>query len=191
MAQRFSSPFSLGLGDTPDTQDPRLYNLLSPLYNALIQLQVAFTQYCGVAQRVRGDWATLRPRDTVYPENMHRLYVPASEAIVYGGMVNLYNNAGVLNARNANATNNTKMAHGYCGEAAGTVGGGAVTEVIVLSGLVLTTGLTPGTRYFLSTTNGLITATAPVAAGNIEQVIGFALSATELLFDTSLQWVQH
>lgn len=191
MSSRFNSPITLLLGQFPEVEDPRLFAGLLPLYTAINQIQAGLTQYCGIAQQVSDVWSQLPASRTVFPQNHHRLYVPASEAISYGAMVNLYNNAGTLNARNANATNNTKPCHGYCGEIGGSGGAGAYTEVIVLSGMIITSGLTPGTRYFLSTTNGLITGTAPVAAGNIEQVVGIALSATEFLFDTTLQWVQH
>lgn len=191
MSLGFNSPFKLGIGAQPETSDPRLFAVLTPVYNALLQLQQAITNYAGADQQPSAQWNQLRATDTILAQNAHRLYVPASEAISYGAMTNLYNNAGTLNARNANATNNTKPAYGFCSQAGGTLGAGAYTEVIVLTGLVGTSGLTPGTRYFLSTTNGLITSVAPVAAGNIEQVVGVALSATEFLFNASIQWVQH
>jgi len=41
-------------------------------------------------------------------------------------------------------------------------------------------GLTPGSRYFLDTTSGLITTTAPTGGGNSVVQMGFAKSATEL-----------
>lgn len=41
-------------------------------------------------------------------------------------------------------------------------------------------GLTAGSRYFLSTTAGAITVTAPTAVGESVVEIGVALSATEL-----------
>ena len=191
MPSRFNSPFSLGIGQQPAISDPRLFEQLAPIYNALNRLQQAFTDYTGADQQIVDFWDKLRPTDTILAQNAHRLYLPASEAIVEGGLVNLYNNAGALNARNANATNNTKPCHAYCSQAGGAAGAGAYTEVIVLTGLAPAAGLTVGTRYFLSTVNGLLTAVAPVAAGNIEQVVGVALSATEFLFNASLQWVQH
>jgi len=187
----YNSPFSLGIGQQPAVSDPRLFEQLAPIYNALGRLQQALTDYAGVDQQVSSLWSQLRATDTILAQNAHRLYLPASEAIIESGLVNLYNNAGALNARNANATDNTKPCYGYCSQAGGTAGAGAYTEVIVLTGLAPAAGLTVGTRYFLSTVNGLLTAVAPVAAGNIEQVLGIALSATEFLFDASLQWVQH
>jgi hypothetical protein len=44
--------------------------------------------------------------------------------------------------------------------------------------------LTIGTTYFLSTTPGGSTATAPSATGNVVQRLGKALSATEMETDT-------
>lgn len=191
MSTKAYSPFSLGIGELPAVSDPRLFEQLVPIYNALQRLQRAMTDFAGIDQQPPEFWNQLAPDNTLFPQNAHRLYVPASEAISFGALVNLYNNAGALNARNANATNNTRPCYGYLSEAGGTAGAGAYTEVIVISGLIATSGLTPGTRYFLATSNGQITSAAPVAAGNVEQVVGIALGADHFLFQPSLQWVQH
>jgi hypothetical protein len=112
-----------------------------------------------------------------------RLYAKASEAIGFGNAVNLHAVSGVINIRKANATNNTKPCHGFCSVSVG-IPSGEYGEVILCQGITTgITGLTTGTRYFLSTTDGLLTATAPVAAGNIEQAVGIAL-------ETSL-FIQH
>jgi hypothetical protein len=47
------------------------------------------------------------------------------------------------------------------------------------------TGLTGGAMYFLSTTAGGVTSTAPSASGNVVQKLGRALSATEINFEPS------
>lgn len=49
-------------------------------------------------------------------------------------------------------------------------------------------GLTPDTFYALSTTGGLVVAaaSAPSASGNVVQIVGKALSATEIMFDPQL-----
>ena len=39
--------------------------------------------------------------------------------------------------------------------------------------------------------NGLITAVAPVAAGNIEQALGIAVDSTALLYCTDFDFLQH
>jgi len=45
-----------------------------------------------------------------------------------------------------------------------------------------TTGLTAGSPYYLSTTAGDITLTAPSATGDIVRIVGYALSTTQLMF---------
>ena len=48
-----------------------------------------------------------------------------------------------------------------------------------------TGGLTAGTLYYLSTTAGMITSTAPVGAGQYVMSIGLGLSPTEMEIDTN------
>jgi hypothetical protein len=106
-------------------------------------------------------------------------------------LVNLYSpGLGVLSARNANATNANKPCDGFCSQPSGILAG-QVGEVILNDGMNTSlSGLTVGSRYFLDTTNGLVTTTAPVAAGNLEQSLGIAITATALRFWTGKQ-VQH
>lgn len=94
-------------------------------------------------------------------------------------MVNFYNNAGVINARNADATG-PLACHGFV---IASVTAPAAIDVYVDVGLITGfTALTVGARYYLSTVGG-ITATPPSASGNIVQYLGIALSATELFFN--------
>jgi hypothetical protein len=106
--------------------------------------------------------------------------IVASEALSAGDLVNIWNDGGTPKVRKADATTAGKEAHGFV---LGAVSSGASATVwpeeAVLSGL---SGLTPGARYFLSTTAGQATNVAPSAAGNVAQVIGYALSATEIQF---------
>lgn len=54
--------------------------------------------------------------------------------------------------------------------------------VVLLSGLVSgLSGLTAGTRYYLSTTAGAMTSTAPVGSGDLVIELGFAVSATQFV----------
>lgn len=186
---RINSPFSLQIPDTPVTKVKEVYGDLVAIYNSLQQLQGALTDFCGITAQQSDFWAQLTPEMTLFPQNLSRFYPLVSENIAAGAMVNLYNNAGTINARNANATNNTKPCHGF---APSPILAGSNGEVDLFNGLCGSiVGLTPGTRYFLDTANGLITNVAPVAAGNIEQAIGLALSANRLYFITNLQFIQH
>ncbi len=107
-----------------------------------------------------------------------------SEALTAGNFVNIHASSGAK-ARKANATDDTKPANAYTNT---TVGSAAPVDLFapgsILPGL---SGLTPGTMYYLDTTGGAISATAPSASGNLVQEVGIALSATTLLFQP--RWV--
>lgn len=106
--------------------------------------------------------------------------VVASEALAAGDFVNLFSNAGTINARKANANNRNFLAHGFV--ISSVASGGTATiyyDNEILTGL---TGLTVGARIFLSsTTAGAVTSTAPTTADHVVQAVGTALTATELL----------
>lgn len=107
--------------------------------------------------------------------------VIASEALSAGNLVNLYNNAGVLNMRKADGTAAGKPADGFVLAAVTATSTGTVyPEEAVISGL---TGLTPGDDIFLSVaTAGLATAVVPTGTAKVAQLVGKALSATEVMF---------
>lgn len=174
--------------DTP----PEVAKAVAPLYAAMQQVIQTFVNNCGIGPQANGFWEQIAAQaidSTVLSQNLRRVYMKASETISFGAMVSQHNNAGVLSMRNANATNNTKPVDGFCSTPGG-VAAGVAGEFILSTGIVSITGLTLGSRYYLSTTNGLITAVAPVAAGNIEQYLGFAISATKLYLNAQY-WIQH
>lgn len=104
--------------------------------------------------------------------------VLASEAISAGSIVNIYNNAGVATARNADNTTAGKEATGFALAAIASGATGTVTLQGVVTGL---TGLTPGAYEYLGTVGGL-TVTPPTTTGNITQIVGIALTATSMMF---------
>ena len=100
----------------------------------------------------------------------------ASEALSAGNFVNIYNNAGIANARKADATTSGKEVHGFVLAA---VASGASATVYFNGTNTAVTGATPG-NVFLATTAGSFTSTAPSGAGNVVQYIGCAVSATAI-----------
>lgn len=106
--------------------------------------------------------------------------VQASETLVAGDIVNIWNNGGDR-VRKADATSEGKEAHGFV--LAGVASGGTAT--VYLSGNRITglTGLTPGARQYLATTAGARTETAPSTAGNVVQMVGIALNSTTIGFE--------
>ena len=106
--------------------------------------------------------------------------VLASEALAAGDLVNIWNNTGTANVRKADASAVGKEAHGFVLSA---VSSAANATVYFEGNNTAVTGRTPG-RQYLSTTPGSSTTTAPSAAGNVVQIVGFCSSATQLNFQS-------
>ncbi len=108
--------------------------------------------------------------------------VTAVGAISAGMFVNLYNSAGTIKMRKADATNNTKPAHGFVLH---DVADGAAGNVYTVGNInTAVAGLTVGADYWLdkTTPGGLALDVSAYSGGNIEQYIGYAISATQLIF---------
>ena len=106
--------------------------------------------------------------------------IVASEAIGAGKFVNEYSNAGTLNVRLADNSNN-RPAHGFVLSAVAASGTAAVYDMDLTNSAL--TGLTIGSDYFLGTAGGVITPAldaTTAATGSIDQKLGKALSGTEL-----------
>lgn len=186
-----NSPVNIALPQTATGMDKALQPYFQDVYDAIFQLQLALVNFVGISSQPQGLWNQLKASQTIFAQNGGRFYAQAAEAIGPGAIVNVFNSAGAAKVQNANATNNTKQAHGYCNVAAG-VALGDYLEVILFSGLcTLFSGLTPGQMYFLSTVAGSIQIAEPVAAGNIGQFVGIALDANSLFFNPSFKWLQH
>ena len=104
----------------------------------------------------------------------------ASEAIAAGAYVNIWNNSGTANIRNADNTAAGKEAHGYVLSA---VSSGTTGTVYFIGNNTAVTGQTVGV-VFLGTV-GATVSTAPSGSGNVVQRIGEATSATSV--NTNIQ----
>lgn len=125
-----------------------------------------------------GRWATSMMPVGIAAETVS---VVTSENLSAGDMVNLYSNAGTLNARKADGTAAGKPADGFV--LAGTTSPAAATVYIEEAMNTAATGLTVGGDVFLSvTTAGLATTTAPTGTGKVAQLIGKAITATSFIF---------
>lgn len=108
----------------------------------------------------------------------------AGEALAENDIVTIYDDTGTLKCQKADATDTTKPAHGYV-KAAVLLAGNAT---VYLDGLLPGTGFTKGSKYFLSETPGTVTATPVTTSGAILQVVGVAVSATEIRFEPDDDW---
>ncbi len=108
---------------------------------------------------------------------------PASEDLAAGDLVDIWNDAGTLKVRKADASavSAGKKADGFVRAAVTAPANATVYFDGEISGL---TGLTLGSEYYLSdSTPGGITATPVTTAGNLLQSVGVAKSATTLSFE--------
>jgi hypothetical protein len=183
--------FQIPTTPPPGSGSPaRLDDTFKQIYATIQQIIKTFVQFCGIGPRNPGEWSILAGSPTtILSGNLRRLYVIASEPIAANAMISLWNDAGVLKVRNASATNNTKPCDGFCSSEGG-ISTGVAGEVKLSTGIVTLVGLVIGTRYYLSTAAGLVTTVPPVAAGNIEQYLGIAITTTDLYLNTCY-WIQH
>lgn len=106
--------------------------------------------------------------------------IVASEALSAGDFVNVWDDAGTIKVRKADATAAGKEADGFVLAA---VSSAANATVYFEGQNNQRSGLTLGARYFLSTTAGGVTTTAPTGSGNVVQYLGRAVSATAISFE--------
>lgn len=105
-----------------------------------------------------------------------------SENLTAGCYVNLYNDAGTLTARKADASAAGKPADGFV--LAATTSPASATVYLASQTNTQVTGLTPGTTYYLDpATPGGATLTAPTGVGKVSQVLGKSLTATTFVFE--------
>lgn len=179
--------FTIGLPQLPVQTDPKIEGDLRDIYNSIRNLAYQIGQFGGFEEADVGLNTAANIAATAGVAK-RRVYCKALEAMPYGAIVNLTDTAGVVTARFANATNSTRVGYGIND----TVGTCAIGDIIsvVLPGAYVTSigGLTIGTRYFLSTTNGLITNAAPAVAGNVVEGLGVALASNFFFFLPSMQW---
>ena len=104
--------------------------------------------------------------------------VTASEALSDGDFVNVYDDGGTAACRKADATTAGKRAHGFVLASVA----GSAPAIVYTSGINgHVTGQTAG-PVFLQTTAGTVGATVPSSIGQVVQTVGYATSATEVVF---------
>ena len=117
-ANVYNSPIDFRIPLTaPDTtgMDQNTASFVTQTWGFSFQVIHAFTDLCGIGPQVQSTWSSISGSPNyLLMGNLQRWYGVASENIVQGAIVNLWNNGGTLEARNANASTNTKPADGFC-----------------------------------------------------------------------------
>lgn len=176
MARELS--FSLPIGATPKylSEDVELAAELFILYQALNSLALQLDSATGGLAVSASDRPYVLPVSASKEVNISRAYGKATVDLTEGEVVH-FNASGELVKAQATTTHLLK-AQAVVLE--NTVAGGYAP--LAHRGIVKAyIGLTPGSYYYLSTTAGAISASAP-ATSNTLQYLGFARSATEFYF---------
>ena len=107
--------------------------------------------------------------------------IVSSEDLVAGNLVNVWNDAGTIKVRKADATTSGKEADGFV--LAGYTAPAAALVYFEGTNTAMS-GLTLGARYYLNTVaGGVVATTPPSGSGNVVQYVGRAISTTELTFE--------
>lgn len=190
MAVIQGSLITTGLPQTPEGVPPELFASFLQVYQAIGNLQQALSTFAGVDSQPTDWWSQLGLDDTFFDGNMNRIIAPAFETIGFGQAVSPILDAGVIKWRLANATNNTRWCAGFSITPA-TVLAGSYLEVKTRGKISGIAGMIAGSRYWLSTVAGSVQNAPPVAAGNIEQVVGWAYASNRLISNLDSFYVQH
>lgn len=169
------SYFSFPVPKVPQTSDPKLAEVMEPVYTAFSAIYNNFVYSCGTISLPSSEYTRLAslPQGTLQPQNLNRLIVAADGPLPFGTLVKLVEVSGTVVASPAIGGLGGARAIGYCNVPGGVVSG-SFAEIIVGSGLLGVAGAAVGTKYYLSdTTAGTLALTAPV--DGIIQPVGFGV----------------
>jgi len=154
----------------PDAGDPKLQEILEPIYLAFHAIYNNFVYACGTVSPPEAEYSRLAETfwKTCQPQNLNRFFVIAHENLAFGAPVHFFLDLGVLKVRRAQGGSGNLKASGYINTPGG-VTAGAPGEVIVGTGLLAFSGAVVGQEYWLSTVAGTISV-APPGSGLIQKV---------------------
>jgi hypothetical protein len=191
MSSSFRYSTNLVIPDKSSVKDTIASEELTYILNALRTLAVRIDETTGALAPPVTDWPNVSPLVSNLGNNIYKFYAQASASITFGQFVNFTNLSPTkVSARPAQADTFTKAAGGFCIDPNG-VTSGAYGEFQVGPGLNYgISGMTPGNWYFLSPFSpGLITATQPVAAGQVIQLLGQAVTDNILQVGAFNNWL--
>lgn len=185
-----NSLITSGLPQFPEGVPSELFNSFQTVYAAIHNLERLVSLYSGADSQPQADWSQLSVDQTFFDGNLNRLVLRANEAISFGQVVAPILVAGEVQLRLANATNNTRWACGISVTPA-PIPIGAFVEIKTRGIIEGIGGMIAGSRYWVSTAAGAVQNAAPVAAGNIEQVAGWAVASNRLICNFDSFYIQH
>lgn len=185
-----NSLVATGLPQFPEGVPPEQFSAFQTVYAAIHNLERLLSFYAGVDSQPAADWSQLTADQTFFDGNLNRLVLRANEAISFGQVVAPILVGGEVQLRLANATNNTRWACGIS-ITSGIIPIGSFVEIKTRGIFEGIGGMIAGSRYWVSTAAGSVQNAAPVAAGNIEQVAGWAVAPNRLICNFDSFFIQH
>lgn len=183
---------SSGLPQLPTGLNDKDFGLVRPLYQAINTLSQSLSTSVGLVNFSQDELSQRNQLGSLLTQNHRKLWVKNSSgaALAYGKIVTLQLSGGKIVAIYADATNNTKPAHGIVNEPLG-IDDGNFGEVMLVEGHTAgISGTTFGLYYYLGT-NGDVQAGRPAAAGSIIQAIGFGLGTAGFYMHISPLFLQN
>lgn len=180
-----NSKILLGLPSLPpDTIDPKLWGEFLTIYRAMQNLLNGVSEFTGIDGPDALEIASMDPAKYLLGANVARHYPITDVNVVRGQLVAI---GGAGHVGFATATNGAAIAYGVANANAAA---GTRVEVITSGLTTAIGGMTPGTLYYLSPTLGAIQNLRPVAAGQVIQPIGWAVSSGQMLLNISSYYHQ-
>lgn len=181
-----------GLPQIPPGMEEKDFSKFLPVYNSLNAIAQAVSIAAGNVEFNQEELSQRNQLGSLQAQN-HRSVYPLADGVTlnYGVLVNLYlNGGGKICARLADATDNTKPAHGIVEESLG-IASGDYGRVILVEGYTAgISGTTFGQYYYLGVT-GLAQAGRPAAAGSIVQPVGVGLGSAGFYLHISSYFHQN
>lgn len=175
-----NSKILLGLPNLPpDTIDQKLWSEFLTVYRAIQNLLVGVSEFSGVDAPDAIEIASMDPTKYLLGANLARWYPTADIGILRGQMVKP-STSGSNRCTTANAAVGLVNSPAI-GVANQSVSAGQKVEVITNGITDAIGGMVPGTLYYLSPTSGAVQNLRPVAAGQVIQPIGWAMSPSQML----------
>lgn len=179
-----------GIPQTPVGLADKEFSLLLPVYQAINNLAQNVSDIAGLTTYSQAELAQQSQLRAIRTQNATRLAVYAPGDLDYGKVVNLYLDSGKIAAREADATDATKPAHGVVNSVTG-IAAGTYGDILLCTGLTAgIIGTTVGELYYLDTT-GNVSNSRPAAVGSIIQAVGIGLGSAGFYLNVSSLFIQN
>lgn len=181
-----------GLPQLPSNLDNKDFANFKPVYLAINSLAQSLSSQTGNVNYNQSELSQRNQLGSLLTQNHRKLWVKneSGASLAYGKIVTLQLSAGKIIAIYADATDNTKPAHGIVNNPLG-IDNGDYGEVNIVEGYSQgIAGTTFGLYYYLST-NGDVQAGRPAAAGSIVQPVGFGLGTAGFYLHISSYFHQN